>query len=60
MNQLNNYHTITLKKDKVVAHHISDGNELISSEIQASTPEQKKRDAFLKAGANLTYCDRVD
>ena len=31
--------TITLRKDKVVAHHISDGSELISSEIQASTAE---------------------
>ena len=29
--------TITLKKDKVAAHHINDGSELISSEIQAST-----------------------
>ncbi|MCC0179617.1 ssl1498 family light-harvesting-like protein [Waterburya agarophytonicola K14] len=32
--------TITLKKDKVVAHHISDGSELIPSEIQASTREE--------------------
>ena len=32
--------TITLKKDKVVAHHISDGSELIPSEIQVSTPEE--------------------
>lgn len=39
MNKLNTNHTITLKKDKVVAHHISDGRELIPAEIQASTPE---------------------
>ena len=32
--------TITLKKNKVVAHHISDGSELIPSEIQVSTPEE--------------------
>ncbi|MEM7761508.1 MAG: ssl1498 family light-harvesting-like protein [Cyanobacteria bacterium P01_A01_bin.40] len=32
--------TITLKKNKVVAHRISDGSELIPSEIQASTPEE--------------------
>ena len=40
MNQLNIPSTITLKQDKVVAHHISDGRELIPSEIQASTPEE--------------------
>ena len=40
MNQLNIPSTITLKKDKVVAHHISDGSELIPGEIQASTPEK--------------------
>ena len=40
MNQLNIPSTITLKKDKVVAHHISDGSELIPSEIQANTPEE--------------------
>ena len=40
MNQLNIPSTITLKKDKVVAHHISDGSELIPGEIQASTPEE--------------------
>ena len=34
MNQLNTYSTITLRKDKVVAHHTSDGSELIPSEIQ--------------------------
>jgi hypothetical protein len=32
--------TITLKKDKVVAHHISDGTELIPAEIQANTHEE--------------------
>ena len=32
--------TITLKKDKVVAHHISDGTELIPAEIQANTREE--------------------
>ena len=35
--------TITLKKDKVVAHHISDGSELIPSEIQANTREEIKQ-----------------
>lgn len=32
--------TITLKKNKVVAHHISDGTELIPAEIQANTREE--------------------
>lgn len=32
--------TITLKKDKVIAHHISDGSELIPAEIQANTQEE--------------------
>ena len=32
--------TITLKKDKVVAHHISDGSELIPAEVQANTREE--------------------
>ncbi len=36
MNKQNIPNTITLK-DKVVAHHISDGSELIPAEIQAST-----------------------
>lgn len=40
MNKLNTDHTITLKKDKVVAHHISDGSELIPAEIQADTREE--------------------
>ncbi|MGB3533382.1 MAG: ssl1498 family light-harvesting-like protein [Microcoleaceae cyanobacterium] len=40
MNKLNTDHTITLKKDKVVAHRISDGSELIPAEVQASTPEE--------------------
>ena len=35
--------TITLKKDKVVAHHISDGSELIPSEIQVNTREEIKQ-----------------
>ena len=43
MNQLNIPSTITLKKDKVVAHHISDGSELIPSEIQANTREEIKQ-----------------
>ena len=43
MNQQNIPSTITLKKDKVVAHHISDGSELIPAEIQASTPEEIKQ-----------------
>jgi hypothetical protein len=36
MNKQNISSTITLK-DKVVAHHISDGSELIPAEIQAKT-----------------------
>lgn len=36
MNKQNIPSTITLK-DKVVAHHISDGSELIPAEIQANT-----------------------
>ncbi|MEM7591521.1 MAG: ssl1498 family light-harvesting-like protein [Cyanobacteria bacterium P01_A01_bin.83] len=43
MNQQNIPSTITLKKDKVVAHHISDGSELIPSEIQANTREEIKQ-----------------
>ena len=43
MNKLNTDYTITLKKDKVVAHHISDGSELIPSEIQANTREEIKQ-----------------
>lgn len=39
MNKLNSLNTITLK-NKVVAHHISDGSELIPSEIQANTREE--------------------
>ena len=35
--------TITLRKDKVVAHHISDGSALIFGEIQVSTPEKKNK-----------------
>ena len=40
MNKQNIPSTITLKKDKVVAHHISDGSELIPAEIQANTQEK--------------------
>jgi hypothetical protein len=36
MNKQNTLSTITLK-DKAVAHHISDGSELIPAEIQAKT-----------------------
>ena len=43
MNQQNIPSTITLKKDKVVAHHISDGSELIPAEIQANTREEIKQ-----------------
>ncbi|MGL5942963.1 MAG: photosystem II assembly protein Psb34 [Waterburya sp.] len=39
MNKLNSLNTITLN-NKVVAHHISDGSELIPSEIQANTREE--------------------
>lgn len=37
MNKLNTDHTITLKKDKVVAHHNSDGSELIPAQVKANT-----------------------
>ena len=37
MNKLNTFNTITLEKDKVVAHHISDGSELIPAEVKANT-----------------------
>ena len=40
MNKLNTDYTITLKKDKVVAHHISGGSQLIPAEIQADTREE--------------------
>ena len=40
MNQLNISNTITLKKDKVVAHRISDGSALIPAEIQVNTREE--------------------
>ena len=43
MNKLNTSNTITLKKNKVVAHHISDGTELIPAEIQANTREEIKQ-----------------
>lgn len=43
MERKNILSTITLKKDKVVAHHISDGRELIPSEIQANTREEIKQ-----------------
>lgn len=39
MNKLNTRSPIALN-DKVVAHHISDGSELIPGEIQANTPEE--------------------
>ena len=52
MNQLNIPSTITLKNNKVVAHHISDGSELIPSEIQANTREEIKQcqNKFLEDG----------
>ncbi|MGB5637371.1 MAG: ssl1498 family light-harvesting-like protein [Waterburya sp.] len=40
MNKLNTSNTITLEKDKAVAHRISDGSELIPAEIQANTREE--------------------
>lgn len=40
MEKQNIPNTITLKKNKVVAHHISDGSESILAEIQASTREE--------------------
>lgn len=43
MKKQNILSSITLKKDKVVAHHISDGTELIPAEIQASTRKEIDR-----------------
>lgn len=37
MNKLNTFNTITLEKDKVVAHRNSDGSELIPAEVKANT-----------------------
>lgn len=37
MNKQNIPSTITLKKDKVVAHHNSDGSELIPAEVKVNT-----------------------
>jgi hypothetical protein len=42
MRKQNILNTITLN-DKVVAHHISDGSELIPSEIQANTSFDDRR-----------------
>ena len=49
--------TITLKKDKVVAHHISDGTELIPAEIQANTREEISKCLNKPLGAGYTVDD---
>ncbi|BAU66346.1 hypothetical protein STA3757_37500 [Stanieria sp. NIES-3757] len=52
MNKQNKLNTITLK-DKVVAHHISDGSELIPAEIQANT--RKKISTYLNKSLENGY-----
>ncbi|GAB4228231.1 MAG: hypothetical protein Kow0049_08990 [Stanieria sp.] len=52
MNKQNTLNTITLK-DKVVAHHISDGSELIPAEIQANT--RKKISNYLNKSLENGY-----
>lgn len=52
MNQQNILSTITLK-DKVIAHHISDGSELIPAEIQANTREEISK--FLNKSLEAGY-----
>ena len=49
--------TITLKKDKVVAHRISDGSELIPSEIQANTREEIKQCQNKSLEEGYVICD---
>ena len=41
MNKLNTFNTITLEKDKVVAHHNSGGSELIPAEVKAISFDSK-------------------
>ena len=47
MNKLNTSNTITLNK-KVVAHHNSDGSELIPAEVKANTDFESK--TFISTG----------
>jgi hypothetical protein len=51
MNKLNISHPIPLE-DKVVAHHTSDGSELIPAEVRAGTKEEisQRQNKSLEAG----------
>jgi hypothetical protein len=51
MNKLNISNTIILE-DKVIAHHTSDGSELIPAEVQSGTREEinQRQNKSLKAG----------
>jgi hypothetical protein len=51
MNKLNISDTITLE-NKVVAHHTSDGSELIPAEVQSGTKEEinQRQNKSLEAG----------
>jgi hypothetical protein len=54
MNKLNISHPIPLE-DKVVAHHTSDGSELIPAEVQSGTKEEisQRQNKSLKAGYTI-------
>jgi hypothetical protein len=54
MNKLNISHTINLE-DKVVAHHTSDGSELIPAEVRAGTKKEisQRQHKSLKAGYTI-------
>ncbi|MFM2311419.1 MAG: hypothetical protein RLZZ04_695 [Cyanobacteriota bacterium] len=54
MNKLNISNTITLE-DKVIAHHTSDGSELIPAEVRAGTKEEinQRQHKPLKAGYTI-------
>ena len=59
MNTQNIPSTITLKdkKDKVVAHHISDGSELIPAEVKGNTREEDKKSLNKSVGAGYRVDD---
>jgi hypothetical protein len=56
MNKQNIPSTITLK-DKVVAHHISDGSELFPAEVQANTREEANKAMNKPLGAGYRVDD---
>ena len=56
MNKQNILSSIALE-DKVVAHHISDGSELIPGEIRANTPEEISKCLNKSLGAGYTIDD---